>query len=286
MSKNQSIIAQEKEEWDEIAVGMSASEFEKDSRDGYLDTLLPLMKNRLESALNALADVRRKQILVCGCGKGIETIQLLMRGAYVSTFDLSSGMCRLTHRRVHKILPELPDAKLSLVQSTFEQLPFPTAYFDGAIGVDILHHLEDIAGSRQELQRVLRVGSKAVFIEPWAGNPVLMFARKHIPGHFGIPCWGSTNESPLDGSRAAEFSKGWQEPRLYFPVVMLFLKIVDNPIMGLVLKRGKRGDTLERFLLWIIGSSQFMDQWLSSWLPQSIRRRLSYVCQIELVRGL
>ncbi len=280
-SRGKSVIAQEKEEWDKIAKDMVSHE--ADSQEGYLASQHRLMKERLLIALSSLGDVYGKKVLVCGCGKGIETIQLLIRGANVSTFDLSDGMCQLTQHRVRSAVPQ---ADLCLVQSAFERLPFPSNQFDLAFGVDILHHLEHIEAGSIELLRVLRPSGKCVFAETWSGNPILMFGRKHIAGHFGIPCWGSTNEHPLDGSQIAALGRGWQEIRLHFPIVMLFFKVFNNPVMGIILRRGRRGDAVERFLQRVFESAQSVDIWFSTWLPQCLRSRLSYVCQIELTASL
>lgn len=269
----------EQTDWDRIAKSFTSEANKSDN--GFLDSLPPLQQKRLLTALDALGDVGGKRVLVCGCGKGVETAQLVLRGAFVTTFDLSFGMCGLTRSR----LASTHIAELTPVQASFEQMPFQDDVFDLAFGVDILHHLEDVPAGSQELKRVLHANGKSVFIENWSGNPVLMFARTHLAGRFGIPHWGSRAESPLDRDRFQVFVKNWRNARLHFPVMFLFLKMVDNIIIGYLGKRPihkkDRGGE-ERFLIWLWLKMQDLDWWLSRVVPESIKAHLSYVCQIEV----
>src|SRR5262249_33655493 len=61
-----------------------------------------------------------------------------------------------------------------------ESLPFESASFDAVWGCAILHHL-DLVRAAKELRRVLKPGGRAVFCEPWGGNPLLRFARALLP---------------------------------------------------------------------------------------------------------
>ena len=61
-----------------------------------------------------------------------------------------------------------------------EQLPFGPDRFDVVVGKAVLHHL-DVARAAPELHRVLRPGGRAAFAEPLGTNPVIAFARDHIP---------------------------------------------------------------------------------------------------------
>lgn len=141
------MIEQEKRDWDEIAEAFLADE--EYAGQGYLKSLPPLQRRRLMVGLQALGDVTGKEVLVCGCGKGVETIQLLLRGAHVTTFDLSHGMCRLSQLRIHRTVP---DGTLTPIQSSFEEMPFKAGSLDLAFGVDILHHLEDVPAGSLELR--------------------------------------------------------------------------------------------------------------------------------------
>ncbi|OWK45139.1 class I SAM-dependent methyltransferase [Fimbriiglobus ruber] len=126
-------------------------------------------------AFAALGDVRGKAVLDYGCGHGMAAVVLARRGAAVTAFDLSPGYVREAEAR----------AAANSVAGTFvvadgERLPFPDASFDAVWGNAVLHHL-DLAVAGAELARVLKPGGVAVFCEPWGGNPVLEFARRHLP---------------------------------------------------------------------------------------------------------
>jgi hypothetical protein len=47
-----------------------------------------------------------------------------------------------------------------------EKLPFAAASFDGAVGLNVLHHVPDLAAAVSELARVLRPGARFVGCEP------------------------------------------------------------------------------------------------------------------------
>ena len=94
--------------------------------------------------------------------------------ARVTALDLSPGYLAEARRRA-----EVNGVKIALVQADGERLPFADRSFDRIWGNAILHHL-DIPLAGPELRRVLRPGGVAVFCEPWAGNPVLNFARRRL----------------------------------------------------------------------------------------------------------
>jgi SAM-dependent methyltransferase len=61
-----------------------------------------------------------------------------------------------------------------------EQLPLESDRFEIVVGKAVLHHL-DASQAAPELHRVLRPGGRAAFAEPLGTNPVIAFARDHIP---------------------------------------------------------------------------------------------------------
>ena len=129
----------------------------------------------IRPAMEQLGDLTRARVLDYGCGHGMASVVLARRGADVTAFDLSAGYVReaLLRAKANNVV-------LTPVQADGERLPFADACFDRVWGNAILHHLRlSIAG--QELARVLRPGGIAVFCEPWGENPLLSFARKHVP---------------------------------------------------------------------------------------------------------
>jgi SAM-dependent methyltransferase len=126
-------------------------------------------------AFALLGDVRGKRLLDYGCGHGMASVVLARRGAEVTGIDLSAGYIEEARRRVaaNEVMAEFR-------QADAEQLPFPDGSFDAVWGCAILHHL-NLRQAGAELHRVLRPGGVAVFCEPWGANPVLEFARRHLP---------------------------------------------------------------------------------------------------------
>jgi len=129
----------------------------------------------IRPAFQRLGNLQNARVLDYGCGHGMAGVVLARLGAEVTGFDLSGAYVREARERARA-----NGVTIRHVQADGERLPFPDQYFDRAWGNAILHHLRlPIAG--RELWRVLRPGGVAVFCEPWGENPVLNFARSHLP---------------------------------------------------------------------------------------------------------
>jgi len=139
------------------------------SEDDYLDH-----ESWIRHALAALGNVAGMRVLDFGCGHGMAAVVLAKRGACVTAFDLSGGYLAEARRRA-----TANRVTIDFVQANGESLPFADATFDCIWGNAILHHL-DLQRTGRELRRVLKLGGHAVFCEPWGGNPLLNWARKHV----------------------------------------------------------------------------------------------------------
>jgi SAM-dependent methyltransferase len=131
----------------------------------------------LDEIANFLGDLRGKRVIEYGCGLGFLTVLLAKSGARVDAFDLSAASAAVARRRAD--LNGVGDAVTFHVVAG-EDLPFDSGTFDAAVGNAVLHHL-DVRLAGPELFRVLKPGGKAAFSEPLGMNPVLAFARDHIP---------------------------------------------------------------------------------------------------------
>jgi SAM-dependent methyltransferase len=129
----------------------------------------------IRPAFALLGDVRGRCVLDYGCGHGMASVVLARHGADVTGIDLSAGYVEEARRRAiaNEVTAEFR-------QADAERLPFPDGSFDAVLGCAILHHL-DLRRAGAELHRVLRPDGVAVFCEPWAGNPILEFARRYLP---------------------------------------------------------------------------------------------------------
>jgi|YNPBryunderm2012_1023409.scaffolds.fasta_scaffold35499_1 SAM-dependent methyltransferase len=126
-------------------------------------------------AFSRLGELTGLEVLDYGCGHGMAAVVMARRGARVTAFDLSPGYVAETQRRA-----TVNGVPVRSVVADAEQLPFADASFDRIWGNAVLHHL-DLHRAGAELWRVLKPGGWAVFCEPWGENPILRFARAHLP---------------------------------------------------------------------------------------------------------
>lgn len=129
----------------------------------------------IRPAFEALGDVCGLPVLDYGCGHGMAAVALARRGARVTAFDLSPGYLLEARRR-----SAANETSVDFLQADAERLPFADASFARVWGNAVLHHL-DLRIAARELHRVLQPGGVAVFCEPWGENPLLTWARRHLP---------------------------------------------------------------------------------------------------------
>jgi SAM-dependent methyltransferase len=129
----------------------------------------------IRPAFVRLGPLTNLSVLDFGCGHGMAAVVLARLGARVTAFDLSPGYLAEAQKRARA-----NGVAIAFAQADGERLPFKDATFDRIWGNAILHHLEPRTAAR-ELYRVLKPGGVAVFCEPWGGNPLLAFARRHMP---------------------------------------------------------------------------------------------------------
>lgn len=124
-----------------------------------------------------LRDLRGKRVLEYGCGLGEISVLLAKSGASVTTFDLSEVSVNVA--RARSVENDVAN-EIDLVVAAGESLPFADESFDVVFGKAILHHL-DVNFGWSHLFRVLKPNGKAAFAEPMGMNPLLKFAREHMP---------------------------------------------------------------------------------------------------------
>ena len=129
----------------------------------------------IRPAFAELGPLAGKGVLDYGCGHGMAAVVLARAGAAVTAFDLSPGYVAESQARA-----AANGVRVECVVAAGEALPFSDGSFDAVWGNAILHHL-DLPRAARELRRVLKPGGVAVFAEPWGGNALLEFARRHLP---------------------------------------------------------------------------------------------------------
>ncbi len=171
-------------------------------------------------ALQYLGNTAGKKVLDCGCGNGFSTIFLAQKGAAVSAFDISQGAVELTRHRAE--LNKVSD-KVKVIRSSFNNLPYENDSFDFIYGGCILHHV-DLAAVSKEINRLLKKGGKAVFVENSSTNRIIMFLRKYVAGRWGVPKYGTSCEEPLTREKL-ELLKRDFIMKLHYPDFMFFKKV-------------------------------------------------------------
>jgi ubiquinone/menaquinone biosynthesis C-methylase UbiE len=134
-------------------------------------------KDEMFFRLGALAG---NNVLDYGCGVGEDTVHFADCGATVRAFDLSGESIAVARRRAE--LMGFADRCQFDVRAA-GSLDYPSQSFDVVAGFAILHHLHtQLPTICDEIDRLLKPGGVAAFIEPVANSRVLRGLRRIIPG--------------------------------------------------------------------------------------------------------
>jgi ubiquinone/menaquinone biosynthesis C-methylase UbiE len=120
--------------------------------------------------------IEGKRVLEVGCGAGVVSVALALSGARVTAVDVSASGLRVTQERAHHYGVE---DRVSTLQMPAERLEFSAGSFDLFLAKSVVHHLL-IDEVMPLVYRFLAPGGLGAIIEP-QGNPVLDFAREHLP---------------------------------------------------------------------------------------------------------
>lgn len=136
------------------------------------DTVFPL-----EYLYHLVGDIRGLDVLDYGCGDGPDTALLAARGARVHALDLSP---ELLDRAAIRLRQDGLDSLVTFHCGSAHEVPLADRSMDLVVGHAILHHLDLVQASR-EVDRVLRPGGRAIFLEPIRDSRLLRTIRPLIP---------------------------------------------------------------------------------------------------------
>jgi SAM-dependent methyltransferase len=136
---------------------------------------LQRMMERLNEYLNNSSGQR---VLDLGCGNGERSLQLLGHGALVDGIDISPVYIENARQAALQAGHAADVFEFRAMDA--HHLAYDHESFDMVVGNGILHHL-DLVASTREIQRVLRPGGRALFVEPLAAHPLLKAFRWITP---------------------------------------------------------------------------------------------------------
>lgn len=158
----------------------------------------------MDSEIEATNGLR---VLDFGCGKGDSSFQFLQAGASVSGIDISQSYIDEAQEHARELGYDIDRCDFSVMDA--HNLEFEDCEFDVVYGKGILHHL-DLPVALSEINRVLKVGGKAVFLEPLAGNPLLKLLR------WMTPKARTEDERPLSRTDLTRIEETWKTESTYY----------------------------------------------------------------------
>ncbi|MCK4251601.1 class I SAM-dependent methyltransferase [candidate division WOR-3 bacterium] len=163
--------------------------------------------------IELLSDCASKNILEIGCGLGLFAISMASKGARVSAIDISEYAIKTAKQKATK-----ENLEIDFRIMDAESLKFRNNDFELIYGISILHHL-DLKRVIPEIKRVIKIGGKAIFIEPMEHNPFIKTFR------FLTPRLRSKDEHPLRMKDLQLISKrfpGYEFKYYYFLALFAF----------------------------------------------------------------
>lgn len=141
--------------------------------------------------MSLLPDISGKTVLDFGCGTGIVSELLIMRGADVVSLDNDAQMIKRARERLGK----RGDVLLFDLNNTFKL--FPDSTFDLIYSSMVIHRVKDLNQLFSEYSRILKPGGVLIFS---ANHPELPDSRQY----------------PVSGyAKQGDFWKGYQAYNLY-----------------------------------------------------------------------
>ena len=238
-------LDRETKHWDEVANAelegeLSLLRVSMDDLSDRTKSWLPLIDIPMltEALIAKLGDLRGHHILDVGTGNGFLATALALRGARVTAVDVSPVSLKVARQRA--ALNGVED-RIEFAEMPAEQMDLPDASFDAACGIFVLHHT-DLDASGRELGRLLKPGAPAVFIETMAFNPLLMAARRHVSGRFGVEKASSEDEAPIGQAGLERLRAGFpgtvnvEWPAVVFARMLGYLPLFRSSFAWMLLK--------------------------------------------------
>lgn len=127
--------------------------------------------------LHRMGDLKGKKVLDIGAGLGESSVYFALKGAKVTTTDISPLM-------VEKVLDLAAKHSVEMegIVSTAESLNVPENHFDFVYIANTIHHVPDRAQLFSQIRRSLRPGGVFFSYDPLAYNPAINIYRRMATG--------------------------------------------------------------------------------------------------------
>jgi SAM-dependent methyltransferase len=123
--------------------------------------------------LRRMGDLRGKKLLDIGAGLGESSVYFALRGADVTTVDISPQMVETALNLGARFGVELKG-----IVSDGETLKLPESAYDILYIANTIHHVEDRASLFSQMHKALKPGGKFFSYDPLAYNPVINVYRR------------------------------------------------------------------------------------------------------------
>jgi ubiquinone/menaquinone biosynthesis C-methylase UbiE len=145
-------------------------------------------KNRIIDRFCALTGLAPgAKVIDLGCGSGAFTAVLRERGYNVAGVDIAGDLIAVAKSKF---------PGMEFVEGDVEDVPFPTASFDGVLLSGIIHHLPAMERCIAEVGRVLKPGGRFMAFDPNRLNP-FMYLYRDPSSPFYSSIGVTKNERPL-----------------------------------------------------------------------------------------
>jgi 2-polyprenyl-3-methyl-5-hydroxy-6-metoxy-1,4-benzoquinol methylase len=166
--------------------------------------------------LARMGDLRGKKLLDIGAGLGESSVYFALRGASVTTVDISPQMVETALALGKKFGVELQG-----IVSSGEFLNVPEETYDLIYVANTIHHVQDRDQLFSQMQRALKPGGRFFSYDPLAYNPVINVYRR-MATDVRTP-----DESPLtvaDVRLAKKYFTNVQHREFWILSLLLFVK--------------------------------------------------------------
>jgi 2-polyprenyl-3-methyl-5-hydroxy-6-metoxy-1,4-benzoquinol methylase len=144
-----------------------------------------------ELAFNVLEPLAGAQVLDFACGAGVTSAWLAARGAHVTGIDIAPEPLEVARA----LFAEL-GLEGTFICGDLREMGAELPVFDAIFGQYALHHV-DLPVYAPLLAKRLKPGGNGSFLETMSSNRLLMFARRHLAGRYGVRQLGSPDERPM-----------------------------------------------------------------------------------------